>query len=315
MKTRLVAAATVIACAHLAARQGQAPPHTPVFRAGVDLVTFGVTVTDRKGTFVGALTADDFEIVEDGKPQTIRYFAAGDAGGHSSGSETHLGLVLDLSESMGDDLAFTKTASVKFLNSLLEAVDITMVDFDDQVRVTRYSQDDYARLIERIRRQKTSGMTALYDAIGVYLDGASGQTGRKVMLLYTDGGDTTSSMSFGDLVGVLKLSDATVYVIGELAHQSSFTKNEQRLRLQQIADLTGGKAFFPIEIKELDTVYSQVLAEIRAQYTLGYLSSNDRADGTWRKVDIRVKGTGARCDCRVRARKGYFGPAGPPKHP
>ena len=313
VRPRLVAAA-VIACVPLAAHVRQAP-QAPVFRAGVDLVTFGVTVTDRRGSFVGSLTAEDFEIVEDGRPQAIRYFSAGDSGEGRSGPEMHLGLVLDLSESMGEDLSFTKTASVKFLNSLLEAVDITMVEFETEVRVTRYSQDDYARLIERIRRQKTSGMTALYDAIGVYLDGASGQKGRKIMLLYTDGGDTTSSMSFGDLVGVLKLSDATVYVIGELEHQSRFTKNEQRLRLQQIADLTGGKAFFPIDVKELDRVYAQVLAEIRAQYTLGYLSTNDRTDGAWRKVDIRVKGAGGRCDCRVRARKGYFGPAGPPKQP
>src|SRR5439155_10595176 len=97
------------------------------------------------------------------------------------------GLMLDVSESMGDDIAFTRTAAVKFLNTLVDAVDITFVDFDTEVRVTRYAQVDFARLIERIRRQKVRGWTALYDAVGVYLDGAADQNGRKVMLLYTDG--------------------------------------------------------------------------------------------------------------------------------
>ena len=113
----------------------------------------------------------------------------------------HLGLLLDVSESMGDDIGFTRTAAIKFLNTLTDAVDITVVDFDTQVRVGRYGQSDFARLVERIRQQKTqSGNTALYDAIGVYLDGAAGQNGRKIMLLYTDGGDTRSAMRFSELL-------------------------------------------------------------------------------------------------------------------
>ena len=278
----------------------------PVFRGGVDLVNLGVTVTDKKGNLLNDLTKDDFEISEDGKKQTVRFFSAGLTSGPGD-PQTHLGLLLDVSESMGDDIAFTKTAAIKFLNSLLEAVDITVVDFDTQVRVTRYSQSEFARLIERIRLKKASGFTALYDAIGVYLDGAAGQDGRKVMLLYTDGGDTRSAMSWSDLLDVLKASDATVYVIGELEHQSSSTKNEQRMLLQQIADATGGQAFFPVSVKELDRMYEKVLAEIRAQYTLGYLSTNEKADGTWRKVEVKV----IRKDTRVRSRKGYFAPAKP----
>jgi len=190
-----------------------APQQVPVFRAGVDLVNVGVTVTDRKGNLVTDLTVDDFEIYEDGKKQTPRYFSAGLTAGPGD-PPTHLGLLLDVSESMGEDIGFTKTAAIKFLNTLLEAVDITVVDFDTEVRATRYSQADFARVIERIRLQKTSGWTALYDAIGVYLDGADGQDGRKVMLLYTDGGDTRSSMTFGNLIDLLKASDVTVYAIG-----------------------------------------------------------------------------------------------------
>jgi Ca-activated chloride channel family protein len=271
------------------------------------LVNLAVTVTDKKGNLVGDLTMEDFEVYEDGRKQNVRFFAAGDPGG--AAPEMHLGLALDVSESMGDDMSFTKTAAVKFLNSLLEAVDVTIVDFDTEVRVTRYSQSDFARLIERIRQQKAAGWTALYDAIGVYLDGAASQSGRKILVLYTDGGDTRSSISFGELTDLLKASDATVYVIGELEHQPSSLKNDQRLKLQQIAELTGGKAFFPLSVKELDQIYEKALAEIHAQYLLGYLSTNDRADGTWRKVEIRVRsGAADTHPYHVRARRGYFAP-------
>jgi VWFA-related protein len=282
----------------------------PVFRGGVDLVNLGVTVTDKKGNLVSDLTVDDFVIYEDGKKQTVRFFSSGLTPGPGE-AETHLGLLLDVSESMGEDIAFTKTAAIKFLNTLLEAVDITVVDFDTEVRVTRYGQSEFARVIERIRRQKATGWTALYDAIGVYLDGAAGQDGRKVMLLYTDGGDTRSAISWGDLVDLLKASDVTIYVVGELEHQSASTKNEQRMVLQQMADITGGQAYFPNSVKELDRMYEKVLAEIRAQYTLGYLSANEKTDGTWRKVEVKV----TRKDCRIRTRKGYFAPSRKTPHP
>jgi len=286
-----------------------ATQQVPVFRGGVDLVNVGVTVTDRKGNLVTDLTVDDFEIYEDGKKQTPRYFSAGLVSGPGD-PPMHLGLLLDVSESMGEDIAFTKTAAVKFLNTLTEAADITFVDFDTEVRATRYSQADFARVIERIRQQKARGWTALYDAIGVYLDGADSQDGRKVMLLYTDGGDTRSSMSFPNLIDLLKASDVTVYAIGALEHQSASTKNEQRMLLQQIADVTGGQAFFPLSIKELDRMYEKVAAEIRAQYTLGYVSTNPKMDGAWRKLEIRVARKDGR-DYRVRSRRGYFGPAKP----
>ncbi len=278
----------------------------PVFRAGVDLVDLGVTVSDRKGNLVTDLKAEDFEIYEDGKKQTLTYFASG-AAGTEAAPALHLGLLLDVSESMGEDMSFTKTASIRFLNTLTDAVDITVLDFDTEVRAARYSQNEFARLIERIRLKKASGLTALYDAIGVYLDGADGQDGRKIMLLYTDGGDTRSSLSRGELIDLLKASDVTIYAIGELEHQSTSTRNDQRLIVQQLADVTGGQAFFPMSVKELDKFYERVVAEIRAQYTVGYLSTNGKADGAWRKVEVRV----LRKELRVRSRRGYYAPFKP----
>jgi Ca-activated chloride channel family protein len=278
----------------------------PVFRTGVDIVNVGATVVDRKGQLVAGLQADDFQVIEDGRAQTIRYFAAGDAR-DPAGGDLHLGLLLDVSESMGEDIRFTRTAAIKFLNTLVDAVDVTVVDFDTEVRAARYGQNEFARLIERIRLQKTNGMTALYDAIGVYLDGASGQDGRKIMLLYTDGGDTGSSLHLGELLDLLKASDVTVYAIGELEHQSSFARDRARAILQSISETTGGQAFFPSSVKDLDQMYGKVLAEIRAQYTMGYVSTNDRADGAWRRVELRITRKDGR-DLRIRSRKGYFAP-------
>jgi Ca-activated chloride channel family protein len=284
------------------------PQQVPVFRAGVDLVNLGVTVTDGKGQPVTDLRVDDFELYEDGKRQTVRYFAPGDASLRGeTGLDLHLGLLLDVSESMADEVAFTRTAAIKFLNRLADAVDITVVDFDSEVRVARYSQHEFARVVERIRQRRTSGMTALYDAIGVYLDGASGLDGRKIMLVYSDGGDTRSSMRLNDLFELLKASDVTVYAIGQLGHQSSPARAQARGVLQSIAETTGGQAFFPTSVKELDPMYEKVVAEIRAQYTIGYVSSNENADGRWRKVDIKLA-PGAGTDFRVRSRKGYYAP-------
>ena len=295
----MVSTITLVALVSLAVAAQQS-----TFRAGIDLVNLGVTVTDNKGGLVTGLTADDFVITEDGRPQTVRYFTGGDRSG-SPAPELHLGLMLDVSDSMGEDLGFTKTAAIKFLNTLTDAVDVTVVDFDTQVRVGRYGQGDFARLVERIRLQKADGNTALYDAVGMYLDGASGQNGRKIMLLYTDGGDTRSALRFGELLDLLKASDVTVYVIGMLQHQTQSSRGAQRPILNQIAEATGGQAFFPLSVRNLDSVYDQVLAEIRAQYTVGYVSTNDRADGAWRKVELKVNRKDGR-DYRVRARKGYF---------
>ena len=198
-----------------------APSAQQVFRTGVDLVHFTVTAVDRKGGLVTSLTQDDFEILEDGRKQAIEYFARGDDPEHAP--ELHLGLLFDTSGSMGQDVKMSRTAAVKFLNALPDAEDMTLVDFDTEVRVTRYGQADFARMVERIRKRQPDGWTAFYDAIGVYLDGAHGQTGRKVLVLYTDGGDTKSALNYPDMLNLVKASDVIVYAIGFLEHQGQLT--------------------------------------------------------------------------------------------
>jgi VWFA-related protein len=272
-----------------------------VFRGGVDLVTLGVTVTDRRGHLVTDLTRDDFEIVEDGRAQPIEYFAPG--GGADELERLQPGLMLDTSSSMERDLRLARTAAIKFLNLLPRAPDITLVDFDTEVRVMRYPQRDFARLVERIRMRKPEGWTALYDALGVYLDGASTRQGRPVLVMYTDGADSRSNLSWSEVLDLLKASHATVYAVGLLANAGS-ARMDSQMRLEQIATTTGGQAFFPSRIEDLDATYEKVLAEIQAQYQLGYVSTNTTADGRWRKVDVKLK----RGDLRLRARKGYFAP-------
>lgn len=280
----------------------------PVFRTGVDIVNIGAVVTDGKGNLVTNLLRDDFDLYENGKKQSITYFARGDDD-PAQQPELHLGLLLDVSESMGEDLAFIKTAAVKFLNRLPDAKDITVIDFDTEVRAARYSQNEFARAIERIRSKKVSGFTAIHDAVALYLDGASSQEGRKVMLLYTDGGDTRSTLSFAQLVDLLKASDVTVYVIGMLEHQSSFSMNAQRTTMLQLAETTGGQALFPTSPKAIDEMYDKVVGQIRAQYMFGYTSTDSKTDGKWRKIEIKTRKDGR--GLKVQARKGYFAPFKP----
>lgn len=283
----------------------------PVYRTGVELVHFGVTVVDRKGTPVSGLTVDDFEVVERGTPQPVWYFAQGDA---DDARPLHLGLLFDCSGSMTEDLSFSRSAAIKFLNTQERAEDITLVDFDTEVRAARFGPRDFPRLVERLRSRKPDGWTALYDALGVYLDGSQDQTGQKVLVIYTDGGDTSSTMSFAEALSLIKASDVTVYAVGFLEHQPSSSRMEQRLRLQQLAESTGGQAIFPMSIKQLGEAYDKIFQELNARYTLGYVSTDRRADGAWREVEVRLTRPELK-GAKVRTRRGYFAPYRPGSQP
>lgn len=276
----------------------------PTFRGAIDLVNFGVTVVDRQGKPITGLKAEDFQVIENGKKQTVRFFAAGEP---EEAPPLHLGLLLDTSGSMADDLKDARSAAVKFVNALDGAADVTLVDFDTEVRVARFGADDYPRLVERIRGRKADGWTALYDAVGVYLNGAQSQDGRKVLVLYTDGGDTTSSLTFRDMLDLLKASDVTVYAIGYLEHQSSGGRIQQRSELERAAETTGGQSFFPGIAKDLTGVFEKIREELEARYSLGYISSDARTDGTWRNVEIKLLRPDLK-GVRLRTRTGYFAP-------
>jgi Ca-activated chloride channel family protein len=206
---------------------------------------------------------------------------------------------------MENDIKDVRTAAIKFLNEMEQAVDITLVDFDTEVRMVRYASSDYARLIERIRARKTEGYTALYDALGVYLSGTTEQTGQKILIMYTDGGDTRSTLSMSEVVDLLRASDVTVYVVGYLEHQSSSSRMNQRMELMRFATMTGGLALFPTSVKEVDKMYEKIQREISARYSLGYTSTDERMNGAWRDVDIRLKRPDLK-GAKLRTRDGYF---------
>jgi len=297
-------------CLLIALAGGLLEAQQAVFRAGVDLVQVGVTVEDAEGHPVTGLALGDFEVWEDGERQRVQFLAPGDEAGTGHAPPLHLGVLLDVSESMAEGLSLSRTAAIRLLGRLTEAEDITVVDFDEQVRAARFRPSDFPRLVERIRQQKVRGWTALYDAMGLYLNGAAEQSGRKVMLLYTDGEDTRSALRYGELLDLLRASDVTVYAVSAVAPSSRGMKLQRRALLEQVAELTGGLAFFPSSLDDLDEVYEQILRGIRAQYTLGYLSTNTRRDGEWRDIDVRI--TGAAGDrYRLRSREGYFAPIEP----
>ena len=275
----------------------------PTFRTAVDLVNFGVTVVDKQGKPIAGLTRDDFEVVESGKKQTVQYFSVGNI---DEAPPLHIGLLLDTSGSMERDLRDARSSAVKFVNTLDQAADVTLVDFDTEVRVARFSPQDYPRLVERIRGRKPDGWTALYDAIGVYLNGAQQQDGQKVLVLYTDGGDTRSSLTFHDMLDLCKASDVTVYAVGYMEHQGS-GRMQQRAELERVSALTGGQAYFPGVAKDLDGVFEKIREELAARYSLGYLSTDTRTDGAWRQVDIKLLRKDLK-GVRLRTRSGYFAP-------
>ena len=298
----IVVLSAVAAAAGVAAQQR--------FKAGIDLVHFSVVVTDKQGSPITGLKPEDFELVEEGKPQSITFFTEGDADSGITLAETlplRLGLALDTSGSMDRDINDVRTGAIKFLLANEASVDFTLVDFDTEVRVTRYGPDETERLIERIRRRKPDGWTALYDAVGVYLHSVGTVDGQKILLVYTDGGDTRSELTFTDLLDLLKSADVTLYAIGYLENQTSSARSQQQGQLQRMSSITGGQAFFPSNLKELEKIYEKIQREIAARYSLGYISSDVRKDGEWRKVEIKLKRPDLK-GAKLRTRTGYFAP-------
>lgn len=270
------------------------------FKSGVNLVHVPVVVTAKDGSLVRGLTRDDFQLTENGTPQTVQFFTEGASG---QKLPLHVGLLLDVSESMATPLSQAATAAIRFVNALDEAQDATLVDFDETVRVARFSPNDYPRMFERIRSKKASGSTALYDAIGMFLRSTADLEGQRVLLLYTDGGDTTSALNFGQLEKLLKQDDVLVYSIGYVDRMSRAMMPQ--MQLTTLARDTGGEAFFPEDIRELNEFYARILDELGSRYTLGYLSTNPKDDGTWRKIEVKVTKAEA-AKAKVRTRPGYF---------
>jgi Ca-activated chloride channel family protein len=275
------------------------------FYASADVVHVPVVVIGRSNTLVHGLTRADFQVLEDGKPQDIQFFSEGGAG---DALPLHLGLLLDTSESMERDLPDAAGAAVKFVDSLDEAVDVTLVDFDTTIRVGLFAPPSYPQLFERIRARKASGMTALYDALALYIDRAHDRDGQHVLVVYSDGGDSSSSMTFGKLDELLRLSsNVLVYTIGYTANETGSSKVAVEMQMSLMAHDTGGEAFFPGSAREIQPIYTKLLDELLSRYTIGYVSANRVADGRYRKIEVKVLRPDLK-GAKIRTRPGYYAP-------
>ena len=280
----------------------------PVFTSGTGIVNVTLTVRDAQGRLVSDLKQDDFVIEEDGRRQAVQLFARAVEPGHDDTLALDLGLLLDTSESMIKMLKLSQEAAVRFLQSIPRARDLITIFFDEDIRLSRYDSENQQGLIERIETIKGGGWTALYDAIAVYLTRVQDASGRKVLVLFTDGEDSRSAIPLGDLLQTIRSSAVTIYPIGIMGGFPSGSTRllQSRAFLQQIADMTGGQLFTPSTSKELGAIYQKILDELSAQYVIGFVSDNARADGKFRKLKVDVHRDGL----KVKHRTGYFAPGG-----
>ena len=275
------------------------------FRASVDLISLPVTVTGPGGRYASDLTADDFEILEDGRPQDLAFFSR-------ATTALSVSLLVDSSSSMEERMLLAKRAAMEFVAKLRPNDDAEVVDFDSRVMVVQPFTRDRARLTAAIESLRAGGSTALYNAVYITLrqfDKSRPQGGdeptRHVIVLLSDGEDTASLVTFDELLDVAKRSQAVIYAIG-LGFQDSNGVNAAaeaaEFALRRLAQETGGRLFTPKRPEDLTGVYAQVADELTNQYILGYLSRNDRHDGRFRTVAVRVK----RPQLQARTRPGYY---------
>jgi Ca-activated chloride channel family protein len=278
----------------------------PVFASGLDVVNLTLSVRDAKGGLVTDLTADDFAVSEDGRPQKIQLFAQAVEPGEREALALDLGLLMDTSESMVQELKLSQEAASRFLEAIPRARNLLTIFFDSDIRISRFDSEQQQGLFQRIFETKGTGMTALHDAITVYLSRVQDSTGRKVLVVFTDGEDTTSAISLTELMALVRSSGVTIYPV---AFTGGFPLGGNRLLsarsfLQYLADLSGGQVFSPHGSKDLPDIYAKILAELQAQYVIGFTSDNPKRDGKYRKLKVEVKKAGL----RVRCRPGYTAP-------
>jgi Ca-activated chloride channel family protein len=270
------------------------------FRSAVDVVHLPVVVLDRAGAPVRGLTVDDFDVREGGVTQTISSFAEGPPG---PSVPLHLGLMLDKSESMERDSREAATAVIRFVEAVEEARDVTFVEFESSIRLARFEPPSFPQLFTRIRDRGRGRMTALYDAMGHYAASVYERPGQHLLVLYTDGGDTSSRLSISH---TLRLGNVMLYVIGYLEGAPASERAKYRGQLSDLARETGGEAFYPSGAKDTARFYEQIEAEIAGRYTLGYVRSGTPGRSGFQRVEVTLRrplpGT------TVRARRGYVVP-------
>jgi len=283
-----------------------AQPQRPI-RVGVDVVTLSVTATDRSQRYVPDLNREDFVVTENGVPQELVFFAR-------AGVPLALALLIDTSASMEQSLAIAQDAAIGFVRQIGSTDLATIIDFDSSVQTAQGLTSDRQALEAAIRRTAADGSTALYNAVYIALKELAKlprdeprMPRRRAIIVLSDGEDTSSLVSFDEVVDLASRSDTVIYTIGlgPSAPATTRTDRDGQFVLRRLAQQTGGRAFFPQHIKDLAGVYSDIRDELSSQYSLAYESSSARRDGEWRRIAVRVR----RPDVAVRTRPGYFAPS------
>ena len=268
----------------------------------VDLVVFNVTVTDGRGRHVSGLKAGDFYIYEGNRLQDIKLFDAEDV-------PATVGLVIDNSASMREKRAVVAKTALAFAEASNPEDEMFVVKFNERVYLglppSVQFTNDPVQIHSALLRTAPIGLTALYDALAVGLDHLKTSTrDRKALVLLSDGGDNASRRDLDDVLEFAQQSSATIYTIG--IYDATDPDQNPRV-MRRIAELSGGRAYFPDSLEDLEQVWRDIAGGIRSQYTIGYHSSNRNRDGTFRKVKITAGRNGDR-GLRVTTRGGYIAP-------
>jgi len=290
-----------------AQQQTQQPPQPPSFRSGVDVVSLNITVTDLDRGFVTDLQQDNFAVYEDGVRQHVNFFTR-------TQLPIALALLLDTSASMDEEMATAQEAAIGFSQRLRREDLAEVIDFDSRVEILQGFTDDVEELESAIRRTSAGGSTSLYNALYISLKDLSKAPLREVdvrreaIIVLSDGEDTSSLVSFDEVLELAKRSETIIYSIG-LQSENSRSRTgfrEADFVLRQLAQETGGRAFFPEDISELSEIYRQISDELSSQYSVGYISTNPLQNGQWRRIVVRVD----RDAVTARTKQGYYAPSG-----
>jgi VWFA-related protein len=275
-------------------------PQTTI-RAEVALVNVVFTAMDRKGRPVHDLKMDDFQIFENKEPQTIEFFGAL---GKASDVPLTIALLIDTSGSVKDKLDFEKATAAEFFKEVLRPnKDLALIiQFDADVNLVQdftQKQDDLLNALDSL---KAGNSTALYDAVFLAAEEKlKREVGRKVMVVITDGEDTSSRMRKEDAIQAAQRNDVLIYGIGVQGEEYGTNFGV----LKKFAEETGGAFFSPhAKLSEIQEAFRAIGEEIQGQYSLAYSSTNKKKDGSFRSIDLRCKMSGV----RVRTRKGYYAP-------
>lgn len=272
-----------------------------------DLITLTVTVTDTYGRFVTGLSKNAFTVLDDKTPQEITFFSDEDA-------PVSLGIVFDVSGSMGGEkISRAREALSKFIDTSHVRDEYFLIGFNSRAQLLLNHTRDSDALMQKLTFVQTRGQTALYDATYLGVERVTrGAHKKRAILLISDGQDNSSRYTFNELKRMLKESDVIIYAIGIVSSgDDSALGYGGRAILEELAGVSGGKAFFPSTGAEMNDTFERIALELRTQYSIGYRPSSFANDGKWHKIKIRVQPPRGFPRLFVRGREGYFASATP----